>query len=236
MDQPQQPAAARRVVSVERSRLVRLASGVVHQWKWTTNDVGAVTNGWSDGDAGALLTWAVWTCHSLDYLKRLDDHAFGSQPRVLHEGPPDIVDLAHVRWASGSAVTALDLCAATLGRLYAGGASAKELALVDLSSKSKLAPTLRHTIPAPGIAWVDAALADADYVMLKRTRNPMTHSRIVRTLQAGTVSPGPHGQRTLLPVGPNGALVDAREVVVTADRFAFRNVESFLDGVMRGDY
>jgi len=28
--------------------------------------------------------------------------------------------MAHVRWAAGSAITALDLCAAALGRLYCG--------------------------------------------------------------------------------------------------------------------
>ena len=30
---------------------------------------------------------------------------------------PMTVDISHVRWATGNAITAIDLCAATMGRL-----------------------------------------------------------------------------------------------------------------------
>src|SRR5262249_26072540 len=64
---------------------------------------------------------AAQTCH---YLADLDEKRFGGiWMQDGHEN--DAADDGHVRWASTSAVTALDLCAAVLARihrLYKGGA------------------------------------------------------------------------------------------------------------------
>jgi hypothetical protein len=62
--------------------------------------------------------WAVWAAEGSDYLDKLDATHPGSsahvQPTNTH---PDLVDISHVRWATGNAITAIDLCAATMGRL-----------------------------------------------------------------------------------------------------------------------
>src|SRR5687767_8239887 len=90
------------------------------RWRWTHDDVGGITNTWPDPDAGALLTWAMWAAEDVEYLDKVDQRAFGGPRRILYGHHPDVVDLAHVRWAAGSAVTAIDLCAAVLGRKYCG--------------------------------------------------------------------------------------------------------------------
>jgi hypothetical protein len=65
------------------------------------------------GDVGVLILWAAWTVEWLHYLDDLDSlHHRGHSPIKSHL--PEIVNVAHVRWATGSAITALDLCAAAL--------------------------------------------------------------------------------------------------------------------------
>ena len=60
--------------------------------------------------------WAVWTAEGSDYLEKLDDNVGGCVPPG---GPnPGLVDISHVRWATANAITAIDLCAATMGRQF----------------------------------------------------------------------------------------------------------------------
>lgn len=73
-----------------------------------------------DPDAGAFVSWAGSAVESLFYLTDLD-----AQIASKTEDSPlghnwQVVDHAHARWAVGTAITALDLCAAALGRLLAG--------------------------------------------------------------------------------------------------------------------
>jgi hypothetical protein len=71
----------------------------------------------SNPDAGALVMWALWSVESLHYLQ--DIHRDFDRTRKAVGGyPPDMVDVAHVRWAAGTAVTALDLCAAAFARAF----------------------------------------------------------------------------------------------------------------------
>ncbi len=71
--------------------------------------------------AGTLpntFIWAVWTAEGSDYLEKLDaGYLVGPVP----PGAPraDLVDISHVRWATGNAITAIDLCAATIGHCSA---------------------------------------------------------------------------------------------------------------------
>lgn len=204
-----------------------------HQWKWTFNDIAGVTNGWPSKDAGALLLWAMWATDSLDYLAHVDDRAFGGARRILYGHHPDAIDLAHVRWAAGSAATAIDLCAAVLGRNYCG-TKLPELALASFFQRG--GSKLLAALPPEARRWVKATNSDPDYASIKRARNPMMHSRLARTLQLSTEKPGPHEHRTLLPVGPGKTPVDARTLVLLARSAAVRHVGSFLDGVMAGDY
>jgi hypothetical protein len=68
---------------------------------------------------GGLLLFAAGAADSLSYLADLDARAFGPSRDLLgyHE---DIIDLAHARWACGTALTSVDLSAAALGRLCFG--------------------------------------------------------------------------------------------------------------------
>ena len=86
------------------------------------------------GPAVALpesFLWAVWAAEESDYLEKLDaTHPGGDVPNVSPTGAhPDLVDISHVRWATGNAITAIDLCAATIGRLFCGITGPPELDL-----------------------------------------------------------------------------------------------------------
>src|ERR1700759_5504995 len=65
------------------------------------------------------LPWAIWTADGSEYLEKYD-------AVCDFDG---VVDIAHVRWATMNAITAIDLCAATLGRMFCGHTGLKELDL-----------------------------------------------------------------------------------------------------------
>jgi len=67
--------------------------------------------------AGALFGWAAWAVESLHYLDDID-RAYDTSHKVIGAHRPDVVDVAHARWATGTCITALDLCAAGLGRSF----------------------------------------------------------------------------------------------------------------------
>jgi len=70
-------------------------------------------------EASALLSFAVWAVDSLYYLSHLDDEADYLHQRTIKGHRSDVVDVAHARWATTTCITALDLCAAGLGRVFA---------------------------------------------------------------------------------------------------------------------
>jgi hypothetical protein len=72
--------------------------------------------------------WAAWTIDALNYLADVDQVQGGYQQSV-NGHHADIIDIAHVRWATGSAITALDLCAAALGTRYCGNSGSNEFNL-----------------------------------------------------------------------------------------------------------
>ena len=65
-------------------------------------------------EAGALLSWAAWTLDGLQYLDDIDLQYDTSRAPVGNHRP-DVVDVSHARWATGTCMTALDLCAAASG-------------------------------------------------------------------------------------------------------------------------
>lgn len=176
-------------------------------------------------DGGALLGWAIWAVESLEYLDVLDDDAFGAN-RDLRGCHPDVVDIAHCRWASSTAITSLDLCAAALQAFYCPGRRAWSMRSVTAGNRG--AEGQRNNLPQAAIRWIDTTVVDANYKVLLEARNPFTHHRHKRTLQAATVPPGPHEQRTRFPVGAGGALVDARDLVLKAHDFAVNRTESLF--------
>ena len=47
----------------------------------------------------------------LRWLAHIDDWAFEGARENLGNRDPDVIDVTHVRWATTTAVTAIDLCA-----------------------------------------------------------------------------------------------------------------------------
>ena len=127
-------------------------------------------------NAGALLIFALHSVDSLYYLLDIDRRDDLSAPTIGGHAP-DVVDVAHARWATGTCVTALDLCAAGLGRALCGYRKTRELDLVELSRPDH---PWRQQLPASAAAWVDSSLADPRYCQIIRVRHALTHSRITR--------------------------------------------------------
>jgi len=77
---------------------------------------------------GPLAMWAAWAVEALHYLDDLDQSQV-TYPTSVQGHHANIVDIAHVRWVTGTAITSLDLCAAAMGRMYCGSKDAHELDL-----------------------------------------------------------------------------------------------------------
>ena len=129
--------------------------------------------------SSSLFRWATFVVEELYYLDNLDsDWNNDLNPTSSHH--PDVIDMAHGRWATGSAITALDLCAAALGRQYCNRTGHYELDLRGFDRRTKQTLARRGTIPASALAWVDGVLADSRYQTVFNARNPLTHSRLPR--------------------------------------------------------
>ena len=62
----------------------------------------------------AYYEWAREAVEGLRWLVHVDDEAFGGDRAPLAGFRADAVDSAHVRWATSTAVTAIDVCATAL--------------------------------------------------------------------------------------------------------------------------
>jgi hypothetical protein len=195
-----------------------------HRWrKEPTQVVRAFEQRHSSPNAGALILWAAWSVESLHYLDDVD-RASLAPPATGHN--PDIVDVAHARWATGTCITALDLCTAALGRVMCKHTGTRELAMSDFDPSlrsSKRRSLLRGSLPALALAWVDAVCSDVEYQDTKEARRCLTHSRLIRHLSVG----GPGRQRVDLSL-PSGR-VNVRIVIERARDVATRHVTAFLD-------
>lgn len=148
----------------------------------------------SHGETGALLMHACRAAASIHYLADHDAHVQADFPsRVYGEHDPRVVDIAHVRWASGAAITALDLCAATLAIAFCGWPHDDDTASIrsftpnprhDRRAAERVA-ALRSALPPSLLAWLDAVRADPRYDRVLSIRKPMTHARLARDLTAG---------------------------------------------------
>jgi hypothetical protein len=171
--------------------------------------------------AGALLLWAAWSVDSLHYLEDIDAEFAAAAP-AGHS--PDIVDVSHARWATGTSMTALDLCAAALGRAFVLHTGHRELAIAHYErgeDPPKRTVERRRALPDPARKWIDDLCIDPMYRMIKNARDSLTHSRVTRHL-----SHGPEGRRRIelaLIQGPT----DVREVIHTSRDLATSQVERF---------
>jgi hypothetical protein len=161
---------------------------------------------------------------SLHYLDDVD-RSYDTSHTVIGGHRPDVADVAHARWATGACITALDLCAAGLGRSFCGHAGQRELDLTDfdLSQPSKLKAARRTQLPTPAAQWIDAVCSDANYKKIKEARNWLVHSH---PTQHYTIAIG--GPPVRLKLGVGGSQLEVRHIVEVARDVATSHVSTFL--------
>ncbi len=131
--------------------------------------------------AGALFMSAISTTESLDYLDDID-RAYDSFHAVVGNQRADVIDVAHARWATSACITALDLCAAGLGRSFCANSGQRELDLgcFDINRASKRQLAWQAALPKSALQWVGDVLGDPDYKLMKAVRDSLIHSRLNR--------------------------------------------------------
>jgi hypothetical protein len=134
-------------------------------------------------ESGALLRFGVWAVESLHYLGDVD-RAIDPSRATIGDHQADVVDVAHARWATGTCITAIDLCAAALGRALCAHRGKRELDIGDFDLEREQTPArrLRANLPAKAQQWIDTVLADPDYKQIKAARDSLTHARVLRHL------------------------------------------------------
>jgi hypothetical protein len=199
------------------------------QWPQLPTDVVRAYEGRRPGrgEAGALILWATWTVEGLLYLDELDNRHHGQCLSV--PGDPNIINIAHVRWATGSAITALDLCAAALGRDYCGNNVGQEFDMRDFDVSAAKKEARKKEIgaqvarlPVAAAAWIDAVVGDQRYKDVQGARNPLTHARLKRQLYMS----GPN--HTEFVVAATGNALRTRELVCRSRDLATERVAAFL--------
>lgn len=177
--------------------------------------------------SGALFAWAAWTVDSLHYLDDID-RAYDASHAPVGGHRPDVVDVAHARWATGTCITALDLCAAGLGRAFCGHSGARELDLAHFDPggrPSKPKDVRRARLPLPAQQWVDDVCADLHYKQIKSARDWLTHSRIPRHF---TVAVGEGGPPQRLQLQLETERLGVRRLVDHARDVGTRHVSALL--------
>lgn len=138
-------------------------------------------------DAGqGLLGWAQLAVDGLHWLVDVDDYAFEGDRRNLKGHGEVAVDMAHARWATMTATTAVDLCAAELGGRYAPAdfwgsrlADIEDLRPKNLRRRQR-ERGVDFKLPDLARDWVSQVLGDRNYQIVKEARDPFAHALHVR--------------------------------------------------------
>jgi hypothetical protein len=171
-----------------------------HAWSFELADLQSALNTWAPTEGGYFFISAIWTVDSLHYLADLDA-AIPARPAALVGGHDAmVVDIAHARWATGSAITALDLCAGALARRCHLPQRPYEYDLRDLGSSGsgpiRSGRSFSHLTPAAQ-RWVSDVEADADYSRILHLRYPLVHAHLRRHVSLElVVGKGVRGSRT----------------------------------------
>lgn len=230
-----------RKVLVETDTTIRL-SGQLFRLQamlspdWAASQIQAFKDRGGSDEAGIRFGWAARAVESLHYLDYID-REYGDSPPPGHRG--EVVDVAHVRWATSTAITALDLCAAGLGLAFCGitGSNKEEMAVVwldpkDRKGRDRKGKALRQVegyrkdLPAAATTWVDDLLADPRYRQIKQIRKDLIHSWIPRHL---TILAGGQEGRERVKMDMGGSRVSVRTVIENARDVADDHVTRLLD-------
>ena len=204
-----------------------------HIWQVETTElIQAFESQLQNTAAGTLIRWAVWTVDCLHYLDDLD-REFDVTHSSFADHRPDVIDVAHARWATGTCITALDLCAATLGRAYCKNIGKREydLGYFDYrgnTSRSPIVDARRDQLPLTAQKWLDDVLADPDYEVIKNVRDWLTHSRVNRHFYL-TIGGPPQRLRLELSTGQ----MQVRQIIELARDLATKHVSIFLQNLMQ---
>ena len=180
-----------------------------------------------DRGASPMLLWAAWTVEGLDYLADIDAALPPSRHRHNHEA----VDLAHARWATVDAATAIDLCAAALGRMHRG--YPKGSFEMDFGVARKDAALL--ALDAPGV-WIRGVDEADDYAQVRDLRDALVHRtasrrielKIASSLGATGVGTSTRTSRARLHLSDPSEAIAVEELVLLCRDVARRHVSAFL--------
>jgi hypothetical protein len=186
-----------------------------------------------------LAAWAGWTVEGLDYLAGTDSQRPERYPNQAHR----TVDLSHARWATVDAITAIDLCAAALGRMHCGyPRKGWEMKYGEAKDDARLRkqPACKQ--------WIDSVKGDAKYAEVLELRNALVHSTAVRRIdvkvppvvvqavrgQSRIVGgPGPQISRVRLHVSNPTREFAVEKLVPQCRDLARRHVGAFLSAAAR---
>jgi hypothetical protein len=185
-----------------------------------------------DPEIGGLLLFAVAGVNSLYYLDDLDANCDASR-NAVGDHPHDVIDVAHLRWATGTCITVLDLCAAVLGRAFCGHRGPHELQIAAFDPQScrrdrinvQRCERRRSRIPGNALNWIDAVLSDSDYIRIRTVRHSLTHARLPRRWKFPLVNEIP--DRLEIKIA-DGQELGARAIVSLARDLATKYVTAFL--------
>lgn len=219
-----------------------------HLWPRDPAEVSRAFAARHGAEPHGTFIWATCAAAGSDYLEKLD---------ARDPAGSDLIDISHVRWATMNALTAIDLCAAMMGRQFCGHTGNNELDLRDFDPKvnrgrrdrtrcgalsgvlkwicrepaknsTPTANELRASLRPSFLKWVKDTLADQRYKDVRNVRNPLTHSRMNRHLSIGT-DPPTQADRTKFPVTGRPQPMNARDLVVMSAELALDRVREFVE-------
>lgn len=181
-------------------------------------------NGYSEN---AYYEWARQAVEGLRWLVHLDDEAFGGDRAPLAGFDADAVDAAHVRWATSTAITAIDLCSTALAARHGSHKLSDQKALALHRNYKDL---LALPLTPDERAWLEAVKADRDYEIVRQARHPLTHALLVRTAHIRVRPPTGHAERSAFELVHGRPVADrpqARDLILKAYSVADRHVRAF---------
>jgi hypothetical protein len=156
-------------------------------YTWKTDPQKAVVDAVEKAsrEAGALAMWASWAVDAIYYVIDAED-AIAKENNRGHS--VWTIDITNARTATGSAMTALDLCAAAIGHLHGvvppppkkAAADQKEHDLASLRLDARYA-----SLPPDARQWCDDTFTHSEYQLLAEARNGFVHRKFRRTLAVG---------------------------------------------------
>lgn len=210
----------------------------------TVNEIGRLLNGTNKPHQcaiGHLAIAAARATESLIYLSDIDNERFSSLWPVDNY-VNDVIDDAHVRWATTSALTCVDLCIAAAAKLgeFSLENDYKQVSVRDFyseSSKTGKIEDKREKVPQLWRLWLDNVIDDSNYHTLIKVRNALTHGDMIRNIYATTGALSGHDLRFGYYIGLLKApvtnstheLIRSRQIIELSRDFSIKHFDAFLN-------